>query len=520
MAKKTLTIEGLPTTADCAGMQLEAVKDLPTTLRRLDISDNALTSGNLNFSTATSLTWLDLKSNSLTTLSGLETLKAIQILNLGANKLSSIASLPHFGMHLKALILNNNFLTTLPDLSPLTNLNTLVLSHNNLTSLPKPFPRLPQLKKLSLSNNQLVEYPCFTAPPPPIQELRMAHNNVKLLPVKNPKAGAGTYTIPTLRTLDLGSNALEDLKNLVAALGGVLAPVDALTNLNLKGNPVAMEEEEEEAGKGKADGYKHAVIKVAGSSLKVLDGVRFDVKFLERKVKRKESGWLARQQQEQQGEKGVEEGDDAPAVAVKPKQAAVKKGVPIGGKPVAKAALASKKPSSAGAVAPAAKKSAGPSTANPLKRKSEHTTQESPAPKKSAKSDSVKETPAAKKSVKSDAAPKESPAPKKSAKPEADTFFKESFKPSAAVTKAAAAAHAAKPVETKAETVAVKKQEKQLDKHEERLRSGVVGVVEVKPVHKKTVKGAKVVVKSAKVEDLEKAASASAFGTGLAPAWD
>ncbi|KAJ3032195.1 UNVERIFIED_CONTAM: hypothetical protein HDU68_000034 [Siphonaria sp. JEL0065] len=517
-------LEGGPTTADCAGMELEQIKDLPSTLRRLDISDNLLASGSVDFTTATNLTWLDLKQNKLSTLAGLETLKAIQILNLGANKLQSIASIASFGANLKALIINNNFLTTLPDLSPLTNLNTLVLSHNNLTSLPKPFPRLPQLKKLSISNNQLTEYPTFTIPPPPIQELRLSHNQIKSLPIKNPKSYS-TYAISGLKTLDLGSNSLESLENLTASLA-ILAGTDTIVNLNLKGNPVV-------GGAGGEDVYKHAVIKASGSSLKVLDGVRFDAKFLERKEKRKESGWLLKRQQGDDDEE-EEEGDSPSAKAAKPKDTKsfkkdtgvspgnLKKLHPSGGitkRPTMKpdagksdkkiverklvtgspklessapksSFVGGKKKPSTETLKPTRKSNSAPTSSNPLKRKAEG---DSNGPKKSSKSDTT------------------------------DNFFKESFKPKASTTVAKATttttAEAVKPTEKKVVDIEAKKEEKKLDKFEEKLRSGVVGVVEVKATVKKS--GGGKIIKNLKAEDLEKAtAVSSAFGTGLAPGWD
>ncbi|ORY52443.1 L domain-like protein [Rhizoclosmatium globosum] len=520
---KLLIIEGEPSTADCSGMELEAIKELPSSLRRLDVSDNALSNSNLDFSSAKSLTFLDLKSNKLTSLSGLETLKTIQVLNLGANKIASIANVATFGANLKALILNNNFLTTLPDLSPLTNLNTLVLSHNNLTALPRPFPRLPQLKKLSVTNNQLSEYPVFTVPPPPLQELRLSHNQIKNLPTKNPKA-ASTYTIPTLKTLDLGSNSLDSLDNLKIGLL-VLAPPNSIVNLNLKANPVA----EVASSDSDTASYKHVVISVAGSNLKVLDGVRFDAKFLERKEKRKESGWLQKRQEEDEEDANTGAADLVPSkkdVKNHEKLHSVSKKTTPALKDSKKAALAAaivKKPFVKTPVS-----SRNEAKSGSQRDQSAASAQKNSVTKKSASvptnSSQIVVNPLKRKA---DTSVSDKPVVKKVSKPETDTFFKESFKPKAvSVTSAATSSSAktqapvAKVVDQKVEA-SVKRVEKQLDKHEEKLRSGVVGVVEVKPTHKK-IGGAKVLVKPVNIEELEKGPGLgkNTFGTGLAAGWD
>ncbi|KAI8834246.1 hypothetical protein BJ741DRAFT_517397, partial [Chytriomyces cf. hyalinus JEL632] len=242
------------------------------------------------------LTWINLSNNSLTSLAGLENCPSLQILNLSHNNITSISGIRNF-TNLKALILNNNAIAALPDLTPLAaNLNTLVLSHNKLTALPKPFPHLPHLKKLSVSNNSLTEYPVFMIPAPQIQELRLSHNKLSTLPraplaPKKPTSNkpapkqTTTHSLPAVKTLDLGSNLIQftTISDLTTALA-FLAPNATLMNLNLKGNLVV-----------DVEGYKEAVVQSCGNALKVLDGVRFDAKFLERREKRKESGWVEKQ---------------------------------------------------------------------------------------------------------------------------------------------------------------------------------------------------------------------------------
>ncbi|KAJ3356834.1 hypothetical protein HDU83_009646 [Entophlyctis luteolus] len=286
---RELLLDAGATSADCSDMHVARVGGpLPTSLRRLDLSANAIDDAGLtpaSLSACTNLTWLDLRANKLSSLAPVSHTPGLQVLNAGSNmiaSISSVATLPS----LRALIINNNCITVLPDLSPLVNLNTLVLSHNKLALLPKPFPRLRALKKLSLSNNLLTEYPLFTIPPPPIAELRLAHNSISSLPTKQHKTSASaSFCLPQLCLLDLGSNLIGSLNNITNAVGlEIVARKDSLVNLTFKGNPAASVDNVASADSN----YKNAILASAGARLKVLDGVRFDEKFLQRKEKRKE----------------------------------------------------------------------------------------------------------------------------------------------------------------------------------------------------------------------------------------
>ncbi|KAI8841441.1 hypothetical protein BJ741DRAFT_575131 [Chytriomyces cf. hyalinus JEL632] len=505
--------------------QIGDVSEASETLRKLDLSVNKLSNAALGPFAFPNLTWINLSNNSLTSFAGLENCPLLQILNLSHNKITSISGIRNF-TNLKALILNNNSIAALPDLTPLAaNLNTLVLSHNKLTALPKPFPHLPHLKKLSVSNNSLTEYPVFMIPAPQIQELRLSHNKLSTLPraplaFKKPTSNkpapkqTTTHSLPAVKTLDLGSNLIQftTIAHLTTALA-FLAPNATFVNLNLKGNPVV-----------DVEGYKEAVVQSCGDGLKVLDGVRFDAKFLERREKRKESGWVEKQKvlREQQANGGNESDDvEKPPVSEKRVKRALEKDDDTKPSKVAKKIKVSKPSSNAPdspikphdrIVKPASKVSSSSSTATPKPI--------------SQKQKTITPTTATKQTL-----PKPTEIPKK--KSSGDGFFLSSFKSS---TPSNTATLPTTTSENPAISAAKSKHEKMLDKQEEQLRSGVVAVIDPTRQQSNKSKLTKTaasavprgtVVKSINVDELEKSAAAVApvggvasGGTGLAPAWD
>ncbi|KAJ3121482.1 hypothetical protein HK100_012357 [Physocladia obscura] len=551
---KRLTLEGNATNADCSGMEIEAIDAMPTTLRRLDVSSNTITnsdSRNLKgLENCVHLTWLDIKGNQLSSLRGLESLISLQVLNAGTNSITSITTVASLSS-LKALILNNNSITALPDLSPLVSLNTLILSHNSLSSLPTPFPRLPNLKKISLSNNLLSDYPIFTVPPPPIQELRLAHNKIKRVPEKNPKnSSAATYTLSALKTLDIGSNLIDSLANLVKAFASkILAGPDSLVNLNLKGNDVV-------GGSGFGSGndgdivdgkkgdevhnaaniaYKEAILPLCGSNLKVLDGIRFDAKFLERKEKRKESGWSA---------KGPTAGDEDVAVSNDGK---VRVSVTTPAKKRETLAASSNSTTRFSLPANSVTIFGASSSSKELKRSTKNATTNfsSKQPENKSRLEKKDQLPPPHAKLAEIKAKSELPKlkdventtkkpPKRKAQDSIehgkiskkavsgkDEFFMGAFVPppkenSAAATllKSVAVATAVKVAIAKEEA----RKEKIVDKQEEKLRSGVVAVIE----KKETVRKSSAIVKPLNIEELEKnlETGTASVGTGQASGWD
>lgn len=127
---------------------------------------------------------------------------------------------------LKALIISDNQIKSLSNVTLPKTLNTIVLSRNRLESCDDAFVRLDALEKLSLSHNSLHQWPnvkeCWA-----LKELRLNGNRLFKLPARTGEIP------PALTQLDLGSNAIKEETELEPVKG-----LRHLTSLNVKGNPV------------------------------------------------------------------------------------------------------------------------------------------------------------------------------------------------------------------------------------------------------------------------------------------
>lgn len=135
----------------------------------------------------------------------------------------------------------------------------LVLSNNKIKSLPS-FETLKSLLKLSAAHNELTEIPDFSANTA-LKEVKLNDNKITTIPASLRNCGQ-------LTLVDLGNNQISEWKD-IAPLGSLLE----LHNLNLRGNPIASKED-----------YREKILALI-PSLRILDGTRFDPKFLERKAK-------------------------------------------------------------------------------------------------------------------------------------------------------------------------------------------------------------------------------------------
>ncbi|KAN0061675.1 hypothetical protein ACQY0O_005666 [Thecaphora frezii] len=225
------------------------------------------------------LTWINLSGNpnlSEAGLVGLQSCTALFVLNLSHCALTSLP--PPILTPLKtlrALVLNNNALSSLPSAFPvLPELNTLILSHNQLTSLPSTLPAsLPALKKLSVSHNRLASassLPDFS-PCLGLREVRMNGNSqLRRLPSHLARWGKGAdgKSAPGLEVLDVGECGLETWEDVEPLLA---TPKDdesttrrkkGLANLSLRGNGVT-----------RCEGYRDRLTE-HHPTLKVLDNER------------------------------------------------------------------------------------------------------------------------------------------------------------------------------------------------------------------------------------------------------
>ncbi|KAG0289163.1 hypothetical protein BGZ96_007202 [Linnemannia gamsii] len=265
--------------SQAAGVDLQQLKDLNMSkkdinhiedistcvnLHKLILSHNKLTSTDsiAGLQYLPSLTLLNLSGNQLDSFEGVQRLKTLFVLNMSHNELNRISMHIEKLVNLKALVLNNNKIKVVDHLGSLTELNTIVISHNRIQALPS-FPLLTKLTKLSAAHNEIRQIPDLSENGL-LKELRLNHNKFLTIPDSLRRCTA-------LDILDLGGNMLREWSD-VAPLGSLMH----LINLNLQGNPIC----------DKPD-YKKKILELV-PSLRVLDGERFDPKFLQIKAKRAE----------------------------------------------------------------------------------------------------------------------------------------------------------------------------------------------------------------------------------------
>eukprot|EP00898_Chlorokybus_atmophyticus_P006319 jgi/Chlat1/6689/Chrsp49S06135 len=181
-----------------------------------------------------------------------------EVLNIAHNSLPSLSPL-RLLPSLRALLANNNRLSTSP--FPLLNskLHTLVLSHNGISAgVGDALKEQSELVKLSLSYNEIGEVgekeleECKGS----LVELRLAHNRMEFLP-------PSLSLLSRLRILDLGHNRISSLAPASARVLAALArPSGELRNLNLAGN-----------GCAGAEDHREKVLAIV-PGLEVLDGHR------------------------------------------------------------------------------------------------------------------------------------------------------------------------------------------------------------------------------------------------------
>ncbi|KAG0171651.1 hypothetical protein DFQ28_000645 [Apophysomyces sp. BC1034] len=250
-----------------------------TQLRKVNLSNNDLRGDDsiAGLCQLKDITWLNLSRNKFKDCGGLQHFKALRVLNISHNNMTCISDHIATLSNLKALVLNHNKIKEAHNLSDLASLNTIgellllyalsnlavVLSHNEIESFPA-IPKLVNLTKLSVAHNKLEEVPDLTSNMS-LKEVRLNDNNIRKIPDAVRHCSA-------LEILDFGNNLLKEWSH-VAALGSLLK----LNNLNLKGNPVTEKKN-----------YKEKILELV-PSLRILDGERFDEKFLERKRKQQEN---------------------------------------------------------------------------------------------------------------------------------------------------------------------------------------------------------------------------------------
>lgn len=213
---ETLTISGF------SEPDLSPLTEL-VSLRTLYLTGTALdAAGTAAIGSMTWLTQLYMSGCGLSSVSFLEELNSLQVLDLSDNSLGSVAALA--GMtDLRALNLADNVLDSIEDLAALTNLQELILSGNLLTDIT-PLRRLTALQVLDISDNSITSL-----------EILFALSKLTDLDA----SGNELYSVEDLSvctslvTLDLSDNhlySIEDLKNLTT-LQELILDYNSLTSL-------------------------------------------------------------------------------------------------------------------------------------------------------------------------------------------------------------------------------------------------------------------------------------------------
>ena len=157
-----------------------------TSLTRLDLFGNQLTSVPAEIGQLTSLEGLDLRYNQLTSVPAeIGQLASLRKLSLGGNQLTSVPAEIGQLTSLKCLDLHENQLTSVPaEIGQLTSLKLLFLFGNQLTSVPAEIGQLTSLKELSLFGNQLTSVPAEIGQLMSLVELSLSGNQLTSLPAE------------------------------------------------------------------------------------------------------------------------------------------------------------------------------------------------------------------------------------------------------------------------------------------------------------------------------------------------
>uniref|UniRef100_K3WE74 U2A'/phosphoprotein 32 family A C-terminal domain-containing protein n=1 Tax=Globisporangium ultimum (strain ATCC 200006 / CBS 805.95 / DAOM BR144) TaxID=431595 RepID=K3WE74_GLOUD len=209
---------------DLTGHGIESIISLDglQNTTKLNLSHNKITKLS-DMKRVQNITMLKLIDNKLNG----EHLKKLVILNVAENQVARIPSEVLRNLRtLKALVLNNNSITTLEWIPKFPELNSLIVSNNRISQFPaRTMDHLPALTKISMSHNLLEEIPDFSVLSE-LTELRLSHNKIKKIPFSLTK-------LKNLRVLELGHNEIDDWEGIEA-----LSRLENLKQLNLSGNPI------------------------------------------------------------------------------------------------------------------------------------------------------------------------------------------------------------------------------------------------------------------------------------------
>jgi len=227
--------------------RLTELKDVPVTIKSLDIGNNPLVVSSILKEEFTSLGLLELASLSLQTLpKQLFSYASMKILNISNNDLSTLPSDITKLAQLQELTIGGNPFGTIPDvllsittlrklyidkcnlfsvppaIKQLSMLRRLNLDENNLDSLPAEFENLTDLQELCLAKNRFTAVPTVLSKLSKLEFLSLAHNLISVIP-------SDISDLSHLQSLDVSYNSISFLPVNLSKL--------PLKTLKLAGNP-------------------------------------------------------------------------------------------------------------------------------------------------------------------------------------------------------------------------------------------------------------------------------------------
>jgi cysteine-rich repeat protein len=177
-----------------------------TSLRRLDIHDNEITSLPATLAQLIQLEELIVAWNQLTQLPDIFTNRwALDLLRAENNQLTSLPISLGNLYELDLLDLSDNQLTSLPtSIGQLDDLDILKIANNNLTVLPNPISDLDQLSLLDAQGNALAVWPEQIEQLTTLESLQLQDNTFTSIP-------AAVFALPSLYHLNLRNNLIAEL---------------------------------------------------------------------------------------------------------------------------------------------------------------------------------------------------------------------------------------------------------------------------------------------------------------------
>ena len=208
-----------------------AFDDSVDSLHKLQIINSNLSSIPHALAHLHKLTYLDISFSPIQDISGLANISGLTYLGLKNNEINEDSDLEISMSRLKGTLeelnLNNNDLTTLPDLSDFFKLETIYLAYNNISTESQSDLLPNSLTKLVLGENSLDSIPNSVKNLTKIQTVYIGGNRITTF---------DNWELPSsLLELDLSYNLIQVVTNV-----SFVNQVSRLTSLDLSGNPLSV----------------------------------------------------------------------------------------------------------------------------------------------------------------------------------------------------------------------------------------------------------------------------------------